>query len=88
MLLACNRHELPPVDATPPPSPTATTNDEKTEKEAKEAKEKKFREAVKACKEETEKKGFASVMGIFSRLRKGSAEEDYANCMKGRGFDV
>jgi hypothetical protein len=38
-----------------------------------------------ACKEETSKKGVASVVGIFSRLRKGAADEDYIACMKARG---
>ena len=36
------------------------------------------------CKEETKRKGIASVANIFSRLRKGSADEDYAACMKRR----
>ena len=41
-----------------------------------------------ACKEETRRKGIASLVGIFSRFRQGSAEEDYLACMKGRGFEV
>lgn len=41
-----------------------------------------------ACKEETKKKGIGSIAGIFSRFRKGSADEDYVACMKGRGYDV
>src|SRR5262245_27096987 len=85
LLVACSRHELPPVDTTTPAAPTATTNDAK---EAKEQKAKQFQDAAKACKDQTERKGFGSVVGIFSRLRRGSAEEDYANCMKQRGFDV
>jgi hypothetical protein len=40
------------------------------------------------CKEQTKTKGMASVLGIFSRLRKGSADEDYIACMKGRGYEV
>src|SRR5262245_23960378 len=44
--------------------------------------------AEKACKEETEKKGIASVLGIVSRLRKGSADEAYIACMKARGYEV
>ena len=41
-----------------------------------------------ACKEETERKGIASVVGIFSRFRRGSADEDYVACMKARGYEV
>ncbi|MBC8014040.1 MAG: hypothetical protein H7X74_08195 [Methyloceanibacter sp.] len=41
-----------------------------------------------ACKEETKTKGFASVVSIFSRFRKGSADEDYVACMKARGYEV
>ena len=41
-----------------------------------------------ACKAETKRKGFASVLGIVSRLRKGSADEDYIACMKARGYEV
>ncbi len=41
-----------------------------------------------ACKEETQKKGVASVVAIFSRFRKGSSDEDYIACMKGRGYEV
>jgi hypothetical protein len=45
-------------------------------------------EAEKACKEETERKGIGSVIGLMSRLRKGAADEDYVACMKGRGYEV
>ena len=41
-----------------------------------------------ACKAETKKKGMASVVAIFSRFRKESADEDYIACMKARGFEV
>ena len=41
-----------------------------------------------ACKEETKNKGIASITAIFSRFRKGSADEDYIACMKKRGFEV
>jgi hypothetical protein len=44
--------------------------------------------AEEACKKETERKGIGSLVGIVSRLRKGSAEEDYIACMKGRGYEV
>ena len=40
------------------------------------------------CKEEARKKGIASVAAIFSRFRKGSADEDYIACMKARGYEV
>lgn len=41
-----------------------------------------------ACKEDTKQKGIKSVVNIFSRLRKGSADEDYVACMKQRGYEV
>jgi hypothetical protein len=41
-----------------------------------------------ACKEETQNKGVSSLVGIFSRLRKGSADQDYVACMKERGYEV
>jgi hypothetical protein len=44
--------------------------------------------AETACKAETEHKGMANVLGIFSRFRKGSADEDYVACMKKRGYAV
>ena len=44
--------------------------------------------AETACKAETEHKGIASILGIFSRFRKGSADEDYVACMKTRGYEV
>lgn len=44
--------------------------------------------AQAACKEETERKGIGSLVGIVSRLRKGSADEDYIACMKTRGYEV
>ena len=80
MLLAgCSHQELPPVQSATatPASATAT----KADAEAHEA-------AIKACKEETEKKGFGSVLGIFSRLRPGSSEANYTACMKKRGYEA
>jgi len=44
--------------------------------------------AETACKEETQQKGIKSVVNIFSRFRKGSADEDYIACMKRRGYEV
>ena len=44
--------------------------------------------AEAACKEDTEKKGIANMLAIFSRLRPGSADKDYIACMKARGFEV
>jgi len=41
-----------------------------------------------ACKGETKRKGITSVVAIFSRFRKGSADEDYIACMKARGYEV
>jgi hypothetical protein len=44
--------------------------------------------AERFCREETKRKGFSSVIGIFSRFRKGSADEDYVACMQQRGYEV
>ena len=41
-----------------------------------------------ACREEANNKGTKSLFAIFSRLRKGSADEDYIACMKGRGYEA
>jgi hypothetical protein len=40
------------------------------------------------CKAKTKEKSIGSVVAIFSRLRKGSADEDYVACMKARGYEV
>jgi hypothetical protein len=47
-----------------------------------------LKQAEEACKEETRKKGIASVLGIVSRLRKGAVDEDYVACMRRRGYEV
>jgi hypothetical protein len=44
--------------------------------------------AETACKAETKKKGISNVLAIFSRFRKGAADEDYVACMKARGYEV
>jgi hypothetical protein len=40
------------------------------------------------CKDEAKRKGIASVVAIFSRLRKDPTEENYIACMKARGYEV
>jgi hypothetical protein len=86
MLLAgCSHQELPPVASTPSATPASATGDKNTEDAAK---AKAYETASKACKEETEKKGFGSVLGIFSRLRPGSSQADYVTCMKKRGYEA
>jgi hypothetical protein len=44
--------------------------------------------AEAACQEETKQKGIKSVVNIFSRFRKGAADEDYVACMQRRGYEV
>jgi hypothetical protein len=44
--------------------------------------------ATAFCKLETQRKGIKSIAGIFSRLRHGSADEDFIACMKDRGYEV
>jgi hypothetical protein len=69
------------------PKPRDFTLTEQSPAKAKEAGNT-LEAAELACKEETKRKGLASVVGIFSRLRQGSADEDYIACMKARGFEV
>ena len=46
-------------------------------------------EAVEAgCKAEAERKSTASVLAIFSRLRRDSGDADYLACMKAHGYEV
>jgi hypothetical protein len=45
-------------------------------------------QAEEACKQETKQKGIGSILGIMSRLRKGSVDEDYIACMRARGYEV
>jgi len=79
LLAGCSHQDLPPVqNAAATPAVAGNADDA--------AKAKAYETASKACKEETEKKGFGSVLGIFSRLRPGSSEADYAACMKRRGY--
>jgi hypothetical protein len=79
LLAGCSHPDLPPAEtATATP---ATASGSKADAKA-------YETASKACKEETEKKGFASVLGIFSRLRRGSAEEQFAACMKKKGYEI
>ena len=47
-----------------------------------------LKEAEAACKEETKRRGIASLVSIVSRFRKGAADEDYVACMKARGYEV
>jgi hypothetical protein len=82
LLAGCSRPDLPPVASTTSVTPASTGGAENA------AKIKAYETASKACKEETERKGFGSVLGIFSRLRPGSSEADYAACMKARGYDT
>ena len=84
LLAGCSHQELPPVASTPSATPAVASGDKAEDA----AKAKAYETASKACKEETEKKGFGSVLGIFSRLRPGSSEADYAACMKLRGYDA
>ena len=46
-------------------------------------------EVVEAnCKAQAERKGTASMLAIFSRLRRGADDADYLACMKEHGYDV
>ena len=45
-------------------------------------------QAEAACNDDTDKKGIANIVAIFSRFRKGAADEDYIACMQDRGFEV
>ena len=39
------------------------------------------------CEEQTRRSGMKSVLSIFSRLRPGSAERAFIECMEDKGFD-
>ena len=47
-----------------------------------------LKEAEAACKEETKRRGIASLVGIMSRFRQGVVDADYVACMKARGYEV
>ena len=77
-LSGCSRTELPARDFV--------LADQRTEKAVEQGNS--LEAAKAACKAETEKKGIASVLNIFSRFRKGSAEEDFIACMRQRGYEM
>ena len=80
-LSGCSRTELPARDFV--------LADQRTEKAVEQGNSLEAAKAAKAaCKAETEKKGIASVLNIFSRFRKGSAEEDFIACMRQRGYEM
>jgi hypothetical protein len=81
LVAGCSHPNLPPTATAPATATPAVASGDKPDAKAYEA-------ASKACKEETETKGFSSVLGIFSRLRRGSAEEQFAACMKKKGYEV
>jgi hypothetical protein len=81
LLAGCSHPDLPPTAAATPTVTPASTSGDKPSADAHEA-------ATKACKDETEKKGFSSIVGIFSRFRHGSTEEQFAACMKKKGYDA
>ena len=80
LLAGCSHPNLPPTATATPAARPAVASGDKPNADARDA-------ASKACKDETEKKGFSSIVGIFSRLRHGSTEEQFAACMKSRGYD-
>ena len=75
---ACSRTEPKPQDFTPTSERPAKAEETGNTLEA----------AEKACKEETKRRGIASLVGIVSRLRTGAADEDYIACMERRGYAV
>lgn len=81
LLAGCSHPNLPPTATATPTVKPAVASGDKPDADPHEA-------ATKACKDETETKGFSSIVGIFSRLRRGSAEEQFAACMKKRGYDA
>ena len=87
MLAACLLAVSAPGCSQSQPSPKDFTRI--SERPAKpEQTEDKLEAAERACKAETKRKGMASIVGIFSRLRPGSADADYIACMKARGYEV
>jgi hypothetical protein len=78
LALGCSQAEPTPKDFTLVRQTPAKAEESGNTLEAAEA----------ACRAETRKRGIASVAAIFSRLRPGSADEDYIECMKRRGYQV
>jgi hypothetical protein len=77
LLQGCSQTEPAPQDFT-----------RITEEPERQSDQAKLESARTACQAETKRKGIGSVIGILSRLRPGSSEEDYVACMKARGYDV
>jgi hypothetical protein len=84
MLAACLLGALASACSLAEPAPKNFTLVDQRPAKAEEAGNT-LQDAELACKEETRKKGIKSVVNIFSRLRKGAADEDYIACMKRRG---
>lgn len=81
LIQACSQAEPTPREFTRVSQSPAAAEKARQAEEA-------FKTAETLCKAETKRKGIASVVGIFSRLRKGSADDDYIACMKQRGYEV
>jgi hypothetical protein len=86
-LLACLLAPLVPACSQLEPKPRDFTLAAQRPAKAEEA-GKALAAAELGCKEETRRKGIASVVSIFSRLRKGDADEDYIACMRRRGYEI
>jgi hypothetical protein len=78
MLAGCDRSEPPPGDFVLSDPRSQQISGEKASLD----------EAKEACQSDTRRNGYKSIFAIVSRLRKGSASEDYIACMKNRGYDV
>ncbi|MFD0986763.1 hypothetical protein [Methyloligella solikamskensis] len=73
-LAACSKKDLP-------------TEEFQISTETPETRAQALAAAKTACEEQTRKSGMKSMLSIFSRLRPGSAERDFINCMEDKGFD-
>lgn len=73
-LAACSKKDLP-------------TEEFQISQETPETRAQAMAKAKIACEEETRRSGMKSMLSIFSRLRPGSAERDFINCMEDKGFD-
>jgi hypothetical protein len=77
-LAACTSSEVKPNLTIVQEKPAAGGSEASVSREA----------AAEICAEKTRKKGIKSVTAIFSRLRPGKADEDFAACMREQGFAV
>ncbi|ODA66858.1 hypothetical protein A7A08_02155 [Methyloligella halotolerans] len=74
LIAGCSKKELP-------------TDEFQVLQQTPEARAQALADAKTKCEEQTRKSGMKSMLSIFSRLRPGSAERAFVDCMEDKGFD-